>query len=40
MLVLKAVAKLNHVRISPSKVKIVLDLIRGRSVKQAGKLQR
>lgn len=35
MLVLKAVAKLNHVRISPRKVKIVLDLIRGRSVKQA-----
>ena len=29
------VAKLNHVRISPRKVKIVLDLIRGKNVRVA-----
>ncbi len=32
---MEAVAKLRHVRISPRKVKIVLDLIRGKNVRDA-----
>ncbi len=32
---MEAVAKLKHVRISPRKVKIVLDLIRGKNLMQA-----
>ncbi len=32
---MESVAKLRHYRISPRKVKIVLDLIRGKSLKQA-----
>ena len=32
---MEAVAKLKHIRISPRKVKIVLDLIRGKSLKSA-----
>ena len=32
---MEAVAKLNHIRISPRKVKIVLDRIRGKGLKEA-----
>ena len=32
---MEAVAKLKHIRISPRKVEIVLDLIRGKNVKDA-----
>ena len=32
---MEAVAKLKHLRVSPRKVKIVLDLIRGKSLKEA-----